>query len=66
MEEEVYMNFKNGEAPALNDETLNQLQTLIKQDIENKILEDNKKKYYVGKLILDTKNINPTHPYVRV
>ena len=59
MEEEVYIEFKNGQEPALKDETLNQLQTLIKQDIENKILEDNKKKYYVGKLILDTKNINP-------
>ena len=33
--------------------------TQIKKDINNKILEDNKKKYYVGKLIFDTKNVNP-------
>lgn len=32
-----------------------QLETIIK----NVILEDNKKKYYVGKIILDTKNVNP-------
>lgn len=31
----------------------------LKKAIQNAILEDNKKKYYVGKLILDTKNINP-------
>ena len=36
MEEEVYMNFKNGEAPALKDETLNQLQKMIKNDIKEK------------------------------
>lgn len=28
--------------------------------IENKILEDNKKKYYIGKIIMDTENINPS------
>lgn len=33
--------------------------TQIKKDINNKLLEDNKKKYYVGKLIFDTKNVNP-------
>ena len=31
----------------------------IKKEISNKLLEDNKKKYYVGKLIFDTKNVNP-------
>lgn len=31
----------------------------LKKAIQNAILEDNKKKYYVGKLIFDTKNINP-------
>lgn len=36
MEEEVYMNFKNGESPALNDENLNQMQKLIKSDIKEK------------------------------
>ena len=33
--------------------------TQIKKEISNKLLEDNKKKYYVGKLIFDTKNVNP-------
>lgn len=32
-----------------------QLETIIK----NVLLEDSKKKYYVGKIILDTKNVNP-------
>ena len=36
MEEEVYMNFKNGESPALNDENLNQMQKLIKADVKEK------------------------------
>ncbi len=31
----------------------------IKKDVNNKLLEDNKKKYYVGKIIMDTKNVNP-------
>ena len=31
----------------------------LKTIIENVILEDNKKKYYIGKLIFDTKNVNP-------
>ncbi|MFR7544803.1 MAG: phage baseplate protein [Clostridia bacterium] len=31
----------------------------IKKVIEKIILEDNKKKYYVGKIIVDTANINP-------
>lgn len=34
--------------------------TQIKKEISSKILEDNKKKYYVGKLIFDTKNVNPS------
>ena len=33
--------------------------TQIKKDISNKLLEDNKKKYYIGKLIFDTQNVNP-------
>lgn len=36
MEEEVYINFKNRESPALNDENLNQLQKLIKADVKEK------------------------------
>lgn len=35
------------------------LQKQIKKIVEKIILEDNKKKYYVGKIILETKNINP-------
>ena len=31
----------------------------LKTIIKNVILEDNQKKYYVGKLIFDTKNVNP-------
>lgn len=31
----------------------------LRKAIKDAILEDNKKKYYVGKLIFDTKNINP-------
>lgn len=34
--------------------------TQIKKDISSKLLEDNKKKYYVGKLIFDTENVNPS------
>ena len=59
MEEEPYIEFKNGESPYVNDINLNQMQKLIKASIKDAILEDNKKKYYVGKLIFDTKNINP-------
>ena len=33
--------------------------TQIKKDVNAKLLEDNKKKYYVGKFIFDTKNVNP-------
>lgn len=36
MEEEVYINFKNGESPSLNDENLNQMQKLIKADVKEK------------------------------
>ena len=53
------INFVNGQAPALNDVTLNQLQTNIENAITQAILEDNKKKYYVGKIIMDTANVNP-------
>lgn len=42
------------------------LQTIITNEKKNllaniteQILEDNKKKYYVGKIIIDTKNVNP-------
>lgn len=35
------------------------LVTQIKKDVSDKITEEDKKKYYVGKLIFDTKNVNP-------
>ena len=35
------------------------LQASISTSINNAILEDNKKKYYVGKIIMDTANVNP-------
>ena len=35
------------------------LVTQIKKDVTDKIIEEDKKKYYVGKLIFDTKNVNP-------
>ena len=35
------------------------LQSSISTSINNAILEDNKKKYYVGKIIMDTANVNP-------
>ena len=38
---------------------IDKLVTQIKKDVNSQLLEDNKKRYYVGKLILDTKNINP-------
>lgn len=41
-------------------EEMDAIVTQLKKDISNKILEDNKKKYYIGKLIFDTKNINPS------
>ena len=31
----------------------------IKEIIKEAILEDNKKKYYVGKIIIETANVNP-------
>lgn len=37
-----------------------ELDKYISDVIDQKILEDNKKKYYVGKIIIDTKNINPS------
>lgn len=38
---------------------IDKLVTQIKKDVNTQMLEDNKKKYYVGKLIFDTKNVNP-------
>lgn len=38
---------------------IDSLVSQIKNDVNSKLLEDNKKKYYVGKIIIDTKNVNP-------
>ena len=37
-----------------------ELSDTISKLIDTKILEDNKKKYYIGKIIMDTENINPS------
>lgn len=37
MEENVYIEFKNGQAPYMSDVTLNELQRMIKADIQNKV-----------------------------
>ena len=39
---------------------IDKLVTQIKKDVNTQMLEDNKKRYYVGKLIFDTKNVNPS------
>ena len=36
MEEDVYIQFKNGEAPYVSDTNLNQMQKLIKADVKEK------------------------------
>ena len=40
-------------------EEIDGLITQIKSNVSKSLLEDNKKKYYVGKLVFDTKNVNP-------
>lgn len=58
VEHEVHMPEYSGKTP-LTAENLNKMQESIKEYVKDVILEDNKKKYYVGKLVLDTKNVNP-------
>lgn len=50
----TYVNFENGKT-RLNDETFNKLQDLIKKDIENKILENNKLMYPIRFYICNTR-----------
>lgn len=38
---------------------LKNIKEQIKKEIANEILEDNKKKYHVGKIVMETENINP-------
>lgn len=40
-------------------EEIDGLITQIKSNVSKSLLEDNKKKYYIGKLVFDTKNVNP-------
>ncbi len=55
MEEDVYINFKNGEAPYISDVTLNQMQKLIKADTKDSGVvvssteptENNRKKVWI-------------------
>lgn len=54
------INFVNNSEPDLTAENLNKMQNDLIEEIKKLIKEDNKKKYYVGKIILDTKNINPS------
>lgn len=39
---------------------INEQKGSLLKNISEKILEDNQKKYYIGKIIIDTKNINPS------
>lgn len=39
---------------------INEQKESLLKNISEKILEDNQKKYYIGKIIIDTKNINPS------
>lgn len=55
----TYINFENDKTK-LNDETFNMLQDLIKKDIENKILENNKILYPIGSTYVIQDNTNPS------
>lgn len=47
------------EQKTILENAINEQKTTLSTEINNKILEDNKKKYYVGKIIMDTKDVNP-------
>lgn len=55
----VQNGFEGTEKEWLTSLTENISKEVIGLLIENEILEDNKKKYYIGKIIMDTSNINP-------
>ena len=55
MEEEVYIDFANNQAPAINDTNLNQLQKLIKQDFKEQL----KLMFPVGSRYVTQTNTNP-------
>lgn len=59
----VYNKPKINNVELVDNKTLEELdiptENQIKQLIENYILEDNKKKYYIGKIIMETENVNP-------
>ena len=60
MEDEVYIDFENKQAPAMNDVILNQLQKLIKADIKNQALECLKLAYPIGQPYITQSNTNPS------
>ena len=60
MEEEVYIDFKNGQGPYISDTQLNQLQKLIKADIKNKVLESLKLAFPIGQPYITQSNTNPS------
>lgn len=53
-DEEVYIEFKNGQGPYLSDTQINQLQKLIKADIKNQVLEGLKLSYPIRTTIYNT------------
>ena len=55
MEEEVYINFKNGQGPYISDTQLNQLQKLIKADIKSKL----ELTFPIGSTYVTQENTNP-------
>lgn len=56
MEDEVYIDFKNKQAPAMNDATLNKLQKLIKQEIKEKL----ELSFPIGKTYVTQTDTNPS------
>ena len=59
MEEEPYIEFKNGQGPYMSDTQLNQLQKLIKTDIKNQVLEGLKLAYPIGQPYITQTDTNP-------
>lgn len=60
MEEEPYIEFKNGQGPYISDSRLNQLQKLIKTDIKNQVLEGLKLAFPIGQPYITQTNTNPS------
>lgn len=56
-----YLKNSSGEiiTPITSLESIPGLEKYIKDLVDQKIIEDNKKKYHVGKIIMSTENVNP-------